>query len=82
MGGSATQNRFGASKTLATSQVRAAGRHRKSQGEVWAKVGDDQLRLRREMSPDQASSSGAPSSTTRITRRTTSAAWPCRARYA
>lgn len=38
--GVATQNRFGASKTLATSGVRAAGQYQKNQGEVWAKVGE------------------------------------------
>jgi hypothetical protein len=38
--GVATHNRFGASKTLATSSVRAAGQYKKDQGEVWSKVGE------------------------------------------
>jgi hypothetical protein len=35
-----TQGKFGTSKSLATSGVRAAGQYKKSQGEVWSKVGE------------------------------------------
>jgi hypothetical protein len=38
--GVATEGKFGAEKTLAVSQVRAAGQYKKDQGEVWAKVGE------------------------------------------
>jgi hypothetical protein len=38
--GALTQGKFGALKTLANSQVRVAGQHKKDQSEVWSKVGE------------------------------------------